>query len=289
MEPEQLEKVMVSFVNRDYDLLLATSLIESGIDIPLVNTIIINRADMFGMAQLYQLRGRVGRWNREAKAYLFVPNLNNLTQESYARLSTIKRFDKLGHGYDVAMEDLNIRGGGNILGISQSGKLKGVGYDMYLEMLKDRIDELKNGTPHIENDFEISTDLNATIPESYISDTEVRMGFYRKIADLRTLDELNWIKDTLLEMFGKIPEETENLIGLTRIKILSMKCGAAAISVGKHDFTITLGASFMPKNMDALFELLDKNEGAFCRENSIKFKIENTQKIEEIINKISEI
>ena len=156
-------------------------------------------------------------------------------------------------------------------------------------MLKDRIDELKNGTPHIENDFEISTDLNATIPESYISDTEVRMGFYRKIADLRTLDELNWIKDTLLEMFGKIPEETENLIGLTRIKILSMKCGAAAISVGKHDFTITLGASFMPKNMDALFELLDKNEGAFCRENSIKFKIENTQKIEEIINKISEI
>ena len=289
MEPEQLEKVMVSFVNRDYDLLLATSLIESGIDIPLVNTIIINRADMFGMAQLYQLRGRVGRWNREAKAYLFVPNLNNLTQESCARLSTIKRFDKLGHGYDVAMEDLNIRGGGNILGISQSGKLKGVGYDMYLEMLKERIDELKNGTPHIENDFEISTDLNANIPESYIADTEVRMGFYRKIADLRSLDELGWVRDTMTEMFGKIPEETENLITLTKIKILAVNCGAAAISVGKNEFSITLGVSFIPKSMDVLFDFLEKNEGSFQGESTIKFKVENIQKIEEIINKISEI
>ena len=289
MEPEQLEKVMVSFVNRDYDLLLATSLIESGIDIPLVNTIIINRADMFGMAQLYQLRGRVGRWNREAKAYLFVPNLNNLTQESYARLSTIKRFDKLGHGYDVAMEDLNIRGGGNILGISQSGKLKGVGYDMYLEMLKNRIDELKNGTPHIENEFEISTDLNATIPESYISDTGIRMGFYRKIAELRSLDELAWIRDTLVEMFGKIPEETENLITLTRIKILAMKCGGAAISVGKEEFTITLSASFIPKNMDILFDFLEKNGGTFQGENSIRFKVGNVRDIEEIINKINDI
>ena len=287
MEPEQLEKVMVSFVNRDYDLLLATSLIESGIDIPLVNTIIINRADMFGMAQLYQLRGRVGRWNREAKAYLFVPNLSNLTQESCARLSTIKRFDKLGHGYDVAMEDLNIRGGGNILGISQSGKLKGVGYDMYLEMLKDRIDELKNGTPHIENDFEISTDLNATIPESYIADTEVRMGFYRKIADLRSLDELGWVRDTMSEMFGKIPQETENLMSLTRIKILAIKCGAAAVSVGKNEFSITLGVSFIPKSMDTLFDFLEKNEGSFQGESTIKFKAENIQKIEEIISEIS--
>jgi transcription-repair coupling factor (superfamily II helicase) len=289
MEPEQLEKVMVSFVNRDYDLLLATSLIESGIDIPLVNTIIINRADMFGMAQLYQLRGRVGRWNREAKAYLFVPNLNSLTQESFARLSTIKRFDKLGHGYDVAMEDLNIRGGGNILGISQSGKLKGVGYDMYLEMLKNRIDELKNGIPHIENDFEISTDLNATIPESYIADTEVRMGFYRKIADLRSLDELDWVCDTMTEMFGKIPDETENLINLTKIKILAVNCGAAAVSVGAGSFTLTLGTTFIPKSMDALFELLEKHGGSFQGESAIRFKVGSTSEIEEIINKISEI
>ena len=289
MEPEELEKVMVSFVNRDYDLLLATSLIESGIDIPLVNTIIINRADMFGMAQLYQLRGRVGRWNREAKAYLFVPNMNNLTQESYARLATIKRFDKLGHGYDVAMEDLNIRGGGNILGMSQSGKRKGVGYDMYLEMLKNRIDELKNGKPHIENDFEISTDLNANIPETYIADTEVRMGFYRKIADLRSLDELNWVHDTMLEMFGKIPEETENLLDLTKIKILALHCGAAAISVGKNEFTITLGTTFIPKSMDLLFEFLENNIGSFQGESSIKFKIGNVSEIERIISGISGI
>ena len=289
MEPEELEKVMVAFVNREFDLLLATSLIESGIDIPLVNTIIINRADMFGMAQLYQLRGRVGRWNREAKAYLFVPNLNTLTQESYARLATIKRFDKLGHGYDVAMEDLNIRGGGNILGISQSGKLKGVGYDMYLEMLKNRIDELKNGKPHIENDFEISTALNANIPETYIADTEIRMGFYRKIADLRSLDELGWVRGTMTEMFGKIPEETENLLYLTQIKILAINCGAAAVSIGRNDFTLTLGTAFIPKSMDALFEFLEKNSGTFQGESSIKFKIGNVSEIEKIITGISGI
>ena len=289
MEPEEIEKVMVAFVNRDYDLLLATSLIESGIDIPLVNTIIINRADMFGMAQLYQLRGRVGRWNREAKAYLFVPNLGSLTQEACARLSTIRRFDKLGHGYDVAMEDLNIRGGGNILGISQSGKLKGVGYDMYLEMLKNRIDELRSGTPHIENEFEISTELNANIPESYIADTEVRMGFYRKIADLRSADELGWVRGTLLEMFGKIPEETENLLNLTHIKILALECGAAAISVGKDDFTLTLGVTFIPKSMDALFDLLDKRNGVFKGENSIRFKVESISEIEKIVSEIKDL
>ena len=156
-------------------------------------------------------------------------------------------------------------------------------------MLKNRIDELKNGTPHIENEFEISTDLNANIPESYIADTEVRMGFYRKIADLRSEDELNWVRDTLLEMFGKIPDETENLINLTHIKILAIKCGAAAISVGKNDFTITLGASFIPKSMDDLFKLLDKNEGSFQGENSIRFKTENIQKIEKIINEIKDL
>lgn len=289
MDVDELESVMVRFVNREFDLLLATSLIESGIDIPLVNTIIIDRADLFGMAQLYQLRGRVGRWNREAKAFFFVPSLSRITQESYARLAAIKRFDKLGSGYEVAMEDLSIRGGGNILGMSQSGKLKNVGYDTYLEMLKNRIEELKTGVPHVDNNFDISTDLNANIPESYIADTELRIGFYRKIAEISSIDELNWIRSTLAEMFGKIPAETENLFTLTRLKIIAISCGAVAISIAKSRFTITFGSGFIPKNMDELFAFLTKHKGVFSGGSAIRFEISGIDDVGEIIVGLREL
>ena len=289
MDVDELESVMVRFVNREFDLLLATSLIESGIDIPLVNTIIIDRADLFGMAQLYQLRGRVGRWNREAKAFFFVPSLNRITQESYARLAAIKRFDKLGSGYEVAMEDLSIRGGGNILGMSQSGKLKNVGYETYLEMLKNRIEELKTGVPHVDNNFEISTDLNANIPESFIADTELRIGFYRKIAEISSPDELNWIRSTLAEMFGEIPEETENLFKLTKLKIVAISCGAVAVSIGKSHFTITFGAGFIPRNMDELFAFLTKHKGVFSGGSAIRFEISGIDDVGEIIVGLREL
>ncbi|HNW83578.1 MAG TPA: helicase-related protein, partial [bacterium] len=283
MDEKQLEKVMVDFVDRKHDILLSTSLIESGIDIPMVNTIIINRADIFGLAQLYQLRGRVGRWNREAKAFLFVPNLSTISQDSYSRLAVIKRFDHLGSGYDVAMEDLNIRGGGNILGFSQSGKLKGVGYDMYLEMLRKRIEELKTGVPHNDNEFDISTDLFASIPEDYIPDTEMRIGFYRKIADIKKQYDLDWIKDTLTEMFGKIPVETDNLLTLASIKISAIEAGASAISVSRNEFSLSLSSSSVPNDMEKLFKLLEKYKGSFSGSHSIKFPIKEVAEISQII------
>lgn len=289
MDEKELEKVMVDFVDRKYDLLLSTSLIESGIDIPMVNTIIINRADMFGMAQLYQLRGRVGRWNREANAYLFVPNMTTISPDSYARLAVIKRFDQLGSGYDVAMEDLSIRGGGNILGLSQSGKLKGVGYDMYLEMLRKRIEELKTGVPHSETEFDISTDLFANIPEDYIPDTEMRVGFYRKIADIKNGIELVWVKETMTEMFGKIPEETENLLFLTSLRLKALNAGASAISVSANSFSLTLSPSFIPENMEKLFQFIEKRKGAFSGTHSIKFPISKMTEIAEIIDELKRI
>ncbi|MGI6394636.1 MAG: transcription-repair coupling factor [bacterium] len=289
MDEKQLEKVMVDFVDRKYDLLLSTSLIESGIDIPMVNTIIINRADMFGMAQLYQLRGRVGRWNREANAYMFVPNLSTISPDSYSRLAVIKRFDQLGSGYDVAMEDLNIRGGGSVLGFAQSGKLKGVGYDMYLEMLRKRIEELKTGVPHSETEFDIATDLFANIPETYIPDAEMRIGFYRKIADIRSIDELNWVKETVREMFGPLPEETETLFFLTNIKLKAIKSGASSISIDKESFSMTLAPAFIPESIDLLFQFIEAKKGTFENTHTIKFPIKKLDEIDGIIDEFSEI
>ena len=283
MDEKQLEAVMVDFVNRKYDLLLSTSLIESGIDIPRVNTIIINRADMFGLAQLYQLRGRVGRWNRQASAYLFVPSLSGISKDSLARLSVIKRFDNLGSGYDVAMEDLNIRGGGNILGFSQTGKIKGIGYEMYLELLKRRIAELKTGIPESENEFDISADISANIPEEYVPETDLRVGFYRKLSEIEKPQELAWITSTLREMFGPLPKETENLLFLILLKIKAKNAGALGISISSKEFSMTLSPTFTPKNMDALFDFVQNNRGTFTDSHSIKFEIDDIKEASEIV------
>ncbi len=283
MDEKELENVMVNFVNREYDMLLSTTLIESGIDIPLVNTIIINRADTFGLAQLYQLRGRVGRWNREAKAYLFVPSLKNLTPDAYSRLSVIKRFDYLGAGFDVATEDLNIRGGGNILGFKQSGKLRGVGNDLYLDLLRKRMEELQSGVPAGSEEFEISSDIDAYIPEEYISDGYVRVGFYRRLSEIGTLSELSGVRATLREMFGKIPPELENLLFLTSVKLEALKAGAYGIIVNRNNFTLKISSAFVPKNMDHLFEFIDNYKGKFSDSHSISFEIKNISEINNII------
>ena len=283
MDEKQLEKVMVDFVNRKHDILLSTSLIESGIDIPRVNTIIINRADMFGLAQLYQLRGRVGRWNRQASAYLFVPSLSGISKDSMTRLAVIKRFDNLGSGYDVAMEDLNIRGGGNILGFSQTGKIKGIGYEMYLELLKRRISELKTGIPESEKEFDISSDISANIPEEYVPETDLRVGFYRKLSEIEKPQELAWITSTLREMFGPLPEETQNLLFLIQLKIKAKNAGALGISISSKEFSITLSPSFIPKNMDNLFGFIENNKGRFTDSSTVKFQINDIKEASELV------
>jgi len=270
MEEDQLEQVMLDFTARRFNLLLATSLIESGIDIPLVNTIVINRADTFGLAQLYQLRGRVGRWNREAFAYLMVPSFKTLTKDAYDRLSVIKRFDRLGSGYDVAMEDLNIRGAGNILGLSQTGKLKGVGYDLYLEMLRRRIEFLRTGQTGETRDIEVKTDLPAFIPETYIEDAETRVSFYRKLADTERPEELGWVRHLLAEMFGPVPPEVENLFTLNEMRTLARKARVVKMDLSEGRMTLTFSATATPKSMDDLFEAVDILRGKFVPPSGVQ-------------------
>jgi len=270
MDEEEIEQVMVDFVARRYHVLLATSLIESGIDIPRVNTILVNRADTFGLAQLYQLRGRVGRWNREAYAYLMVPSLKTLTKDAYDRLAVIKRFDQLGSGYDVAMEDLAIRGAGNILGMAQSGKIKGVGYDLYLEMLRRRIEYLRTGQLGETWDVEVKTDVPAFIPESYIPDTEIRAGFYRKLADTRRPEELKWLHHLMEEMFGPMPPEVENLFLLNELRASARRAWVVKMEMMNGTMTLFFSETAVPRSVDDLFRSVETLGGTFISSHGIR-------------------
>ncbi len=289
MKENELERVMVDFVQNKYNILLATTLIESGIDIPQVNTIIINRADMFGIAQLYQLRGRVGRWNREAFAYFLVPSLKTITKDAYSRLSVIKRFSGLGSGYEVAMEDLNIRGAGNILGVSQTGKIKGVGYDFYLEMLKRRIEELKYGWSATQKELEIKSNLQAIIPESYIDNASLRVGFYKKLSEIENVEEIKWIKETLEEMFGKFPVEVENLFELTELRIIAKKAGISTIEIRNNEILISISPQFEVKDMAMLFEFIKQFNGNFSKNNSLLFPAKTIEEYKKIILNIKKM
>ncbi|MFO7736317.1 MAG: transcription-repair coupling factor [bacterium] len=276
MEENELEQVMVDFVSKRYDLLLATTLIETGIDIPMVNTIIINRADTFGLAQLYQLRGRVGRWNREASAYFLVPSLRSLSTEASKRLSVIKSHEKLGSGYDVAMADLGIRGGGNILGISQSGKLKGVGYELYLDMLKKRINELRNHEKGIISEpVSLEGDVDALIPENYIEDANMRINFYRTVSAAETEDKLEYLFGTITDMYGPLPKQVQRLFKLSTIKIAATGSGIANIIFRKKGFVLSISEKAVPRNIEKTYKIIEEKKGRFTSSYELFFPDNN--------------
>jgi transcription-repair coupling factor (superfamily II helicase) len=221
MQEGDLEEIMISFMEHKFDILVCTTIIESGLDIPNANTMLINRADTFGLAQLYQLRGRVGRSDRQAYCYLIVPHENLQTNKAKRRLAVIQRFTELGSGFKVASHDLEIRGAGNILGDEQSGHIAAIGYDLYIHLLQEAVNELKN--KHIPEDFEPELSLNipAKIPDNYIPDKQLRLILYKEISSCQDLEEIQEIQDEWLDRFGNIPDELTNLINLIRIKILS--------------------------------------------------------------------
>ena len=219
MPEKQLEETMLAFLHHQIDLLLCTSIIESGLDIPNANTIIINRADMFGLAQLYHLRGRVGRAKEQAYAYLLVPGEKLITQEAQKRLRALLEHTELCSGYKLALHDLKLRGAGNILGINQSGHIAAVGYEMYLEILQKTIQELKGEPIHDEIEPEIKIPIMAYIPQTYISDQTQRVIFYKRLSQVRDLNELQDLQTEMKDRYGKLPQVVENLFQLIQIKI----------------------------------------------------------------------
>ncbi len=226
MDEKVLEEVMLGFYRKEFDILLATTIIESGVDNPDVNTIIIDNADTLGLTQLYQLRGRVGRSSNRAYAYLLYQPHKALRAEARERLEVIQEANELGAGIRVAMRDLEIRGAGNILGAEQSGHIGAVGYDLYMRLLSQAIEEVRSGKPILESGpITLDLPLTALIPDDYVHDTELRLSLYRRIAGVETLEEVDELRDELADRFGDPPVEIEHLLALIRLRIRAAALG----------------------------------------------------------------
>lgn len=229
MDEKALEQVIVDFANHEYDVLLATTIIENGIDIPNANTMIIHDADRFGLAQLYQLRGRVGRSQRQAYCYCFYKRQKEMTKEAVQRLKAIKEFTTLGSGYQIALRDVEIRGVGNILGTKQHGHMINVGFDTYCQLLEETVQEIQG--EHVDKEVATIVDINVTafIPDEWVGSAEQKMIEYKRLADVKNDVELDYITEEWKDRFAKPPESVENLIKLIRIRLAASDVKIAAI------------------------------------------------------------
>lgn len=255
MSENELEQVMYRFFNNEFDLLVCTTIIESGLDVSAANTIIVNRADRFGLAQIYQLRGRVGRSDEQAYAVLVIPPESILTSDARKRLKVLMEHSDLGSGFQIAMNDLKIRGGGTILGASQSGHIAAVGYDMFLKLMETAIAESKGQTPIEPLDPEINVNLSAFLSESYIPDIDQRMAAYRRLARFSELQELADFQDELIDRYGKLPPEAKNLLFKIVLKILSKKAAVAKLDLSERQMHLQFSPVHL-KNTQGLVGLI---------------------------------
>ncbi|MGW8287649.1 MAG: transcription-repair coupling factor [Desulfobulbales bacterium] len=268
MPAKQLEEIMVRFVNREIDVLVCTTIIESGLDISNANTIIITRADRLGLAEIHQLRGRVGRSSEQSYAYLLVPSLDGLAKEAKERLRALLDHSELGGGFKLAMNDLQIRGGGNILGVSQSGHIAAVGYDLYLELLQNTVSDLKrrDGAYSQAEAFEpeINLLISAYIPEKFIEDTSQRYFAYRKIASVTEPEQLSDLKEELQDRYGALPGEAQNLFDIMALKISMIQLMITKLEQGR-DMLIFSFHDKTPVGPQKILSLLEKMK------NNIRF------------------
>lgn len=263
MAPTHLEDIMCDFADGKADILLSTTIIESGIDMPNVNTMIIYRADMFGLAQLYQLRGRIGRSKLRGYCYFTIPHQKHLTPVAEKRLNILQALNQLGAGFSLANHDLDIRGAGNILGVEQSGHIRDVGIALYHHLLEEEINKLKTGigkdTTSLAADddwsVQITTGVPIIIPEQYIADLGVRLGLYKRIGNLKTIEEINDMREELIDRFGPIPEEVENLLKTVEIKQLCKPANIERVDAGARGILIMFHKNTF-KNVEKLMDFI---------------------------------
>ncbi|NLF32967.1 MAG: transcription-repair coupling factor, partial [Planctomycetes bacterium] len=248
MPPRQLERVMLGFVHRAYDVLVCTTIIESGLDIPTVNTIIIDNGDRFGLAELHQLRGRVGRYKHRAYCYILLPEDRTLTPVAARRLKAIEEFSDLGAGFQIAMRDLEIRGAGNILGPEQSGHIATVGYELYCQLLDDAVRNLRGEAPPLRRDVSVDLGIRAYIPRRYIPSDRQRMEVYRRIARCADEKELTQLRRDLLDAYGKLPPALETLLDLAEIRVMAAVLGIGSIVLMRPDIIFTIREWAAAKN-----------------------------------------
>ncbi|MBI3814585.1 MAG: transcription-repair coupling factor [Nitrospinae bacterium] len=285
MDEKEMEKIMLKFINMEYNILVCTTIIESGLDIPAANTIIINRADKLGLAQLYQLRGRVGRERHQAYAYLFIPGEDVLSEAARKRLTAIEELSELGSGFKLAAKDMEIRGAGNILGAEQSGYIASVGFDLYCKLMEETVKELKGETVEESIEPSMKLSIKGHIPKGYVHDLNQRLDIYRRLDMLDTLEDAGRFRDELNDRYGDMPEPVEILISTAELKILSRILKIEKVDMTGSWMTLTFNRS-TPVSADKIMRFMktcgersgskDSIGSAVSRCNGIKFLSEDT-------------
>ncbi len=277
MPERELERVMRDFVAQRHNLLLCSTIIETGIDVPTANTIVISRADRFGLAQLHQLRGRVGRSHHQAYAYLMVPDTQSLTKHAAQRLDAIQQMEELGSGFYLAMHDLEIRGAGEVLGENQSGNMMEIGFQLYSEMLAEAVRSLKAGKePDLLSPMQAVTEINlhapALLPTDYCGDVQLRLSFYKKLATARTSEQIDALLEEIVDRFGKLPPQAQTLIDVHRLRVLSTPYGVQKVDAAPGVINIAFKPN-PPIDPMAIIQMIQKNRHIKLASND-KLRIE---------------
>lgn len=294
MRERELERVMSDFYHQRYNILVCTTIIETGIDVPTANTIIMNRADKLGLAQLYQLRGRVGRSYHQAYAYLIVPSKRSMTADATKRMEAIESLEGLGAGFTLATHDLEIRGAGELLGDDQSGQIQEVGFGMYNELLERAVKALKSGqVPNLDQPLnqhaEVDLKIPALLPEDYLPDVHSRLVMYKRIANAATSEELRELQVEMIDRFGLLPDQTKNLIAVTELKLKAEPLGIKKIEASPSGGRLIFGAS-TKLNTEALIDLIQKDFKTYKLEGQEKLRFSMPlETAEERINAIENL
>jgi transcription-repair coupling factor (superfamily II helicase) len=263
MPERELERVMKDFIAQRYNLLLCSTIIETGIDVPTANTIVMARADKFGLAQLHQLRGRVGRSHHQAYAYLMVPDIEGLTKQAGQRLEAIQQMEELGSGFYLAMHDLEIRGTGEVLGENQSGNMMEIGFQLYNEMLGEAVRCLKAGIePDLMSPMNVTTEINlhapALLPDDYCGDVHLRLSFYKKLATAKTTDQIDSLLEEIVDRFGKLPPQAQTLLDVHRLRVMAKAYGVVKVDAAPGVINITFKPN-PPIDPMSIIHLIQKN------------------------------
>ena len=268
---------MLSFINGDYDVLIATSIIESGLDIPNANTIIINRADRFGLAQLHQLRGRVGRSHHRAYAYLVVPDKRAMTGDAQRRLEAIAAMDELGAGFTLATHDLEIRGAGELLGEDQSGQMAEIGFSLYTELLERAVRSIRLGKlPDVDagtaHGAEVELHLPSLIPHEYLPDVHTRLTLYKRVSSAQDADELRDLQVEMIDRFGLLPDPAKHLFAIAELKLAATAMGIRKLDLGENGGRIVFDAQ---PNIDpmSVIQMIQKQPKLYSMDGPDKLRI----------------
>jgi len=269
-----LEQVMLKFVNFEIDVLVCTTIIESGLDIPSANTMIINKVERFGLSQIYQLRGRIGRGDHQAYAYLFISDEDRLTKDAKKRLSALMEYKDMGSGFQIAMKDLQIRGAGTALGASQSGHIAAVGYDMFLKLLDQAVHDLKGEETIEPLEPEINAAMSAGFPEGYIESVEQRLTVYRRLSRLTRVSDISDMKKELTDRYGKLPREAENMLVKIMLRVYCIKAGVQRLDITPNTLTLAFSETHRKKPLGFLNTALKgKTHFEFIKKDSIQIQL----------------